>query len=319
MAKITTQEVEEIIRLHQKGFASRKIAEGVLGSRTRKSTVNDLLVRLGLRQKVESTGIDFSQEYKKAKILVFDLETSPIKGAVWGLWNNNIGLNQIFDDWYLLSFCAKWADSGDVIYKDKRDSFDTEDDTELLAELWKLLDEADYIIGHNIKKFDVRKLNARFILNGFPKPSTYRIIDTLQMAKATFAFTSNKLEYLTDKLCKSHKKSTHGKFAGFSLWSECLKGNLEAWQEMEQYNILDVLSNQELYEILAPWDSRLPNLDVHTSSEELSDEWEHIGYHYTNLGKYDKYRSKVTGVQKRGRTNLLTKEKRASLLANIVA
>ena len=302
-------------------MSSRQIAKAVLGSKSKKSTVNDYIKRLGLREipKVENKPADLSGEYKKAKILFFDLETRPILGYVFSLWNNNLGLNQVNEDWCLLSYCAKWADSGEVFYKDKRDSFKTEDDKALLEDLWKLLDEADFVVGHNIKRFDVKKLNARFILNGFTKPSSYRMIDTFEMAKESFGFTSNKLEYLTDKLCNNHKKSTHGKFSGFLLWKECLDGNPEAWQEMEDYNIMDVLSNQELYEILSPWSNKLPNLDVYTESSSLSSEWEHIGYHYTNLGKYNKYRSSVTGQQRRGRVNLLSKEKRMSLLANIVS
>lgn len=319
--KITQTEIEDIIKLFTNGYSSREIAQKVLGKSTRKSTVNDLLARLGLREKVvvENKPISFEEDYRKAKILFFDLETSPIKSAVWSLWNNNVGLNQIFNDWYLLSYCAVWADSNEPMYKDKRDSAHTEDDKELLKDLWKLLDEADFVVGHNIRKFDVKKLNARFILNGFTKPSTFRMIDTLEIAKESFAFTSNKLEYLTDKLCNQHKKSTHGKFAGFNLWSECLKGNQEAWQEMEEYNIMDVLSNRELYEVLAPWSNKLPNLDVYTESEDLSDEWVEDGCHYTNLGKYTRYRNTRTGQQRRGRVNLLSKEKRASLLANIVS
>lgn len=302
-------------------MSSRQIAKAVLGSKSKKSTVNDYLKRLGLRDipKVESITPDFSREYQKAKVLIADIEISPILSSVWSLWNNNVGLNQINADWYMLSYAAKWANSSNVFYEDKRDSWDTEDDSEILKGIWKLLDEADFVIGHNLRKFDVKKLNARFILNGLPKPSTYRVIDTLEIAKSTFAFTSNKLEYLTDKLCKKSKKSKHAKFSGFALWSECLKGNPEAWQEMEDYNIMDVVSNQELYEILAPWDNKLPNLDVYTEDETLSSEWEHIGYHYTNLGKYNKYRSSVTGQQRRGRVNLLSKEKRMSLLANIVS
>lgn len=42
------------------------------------------------------------------------------------------------------------------------------------------------------------------------------------------------------------------------------------------------------------------------------------GFHYSNLGKYKKYRHKITGQQKRSRVNLLPKEKKDSLLANIV-
>lgn len=170
---------------------------------------------------------------------------------------------------------------------------------------------------HNCKKFDTRKVNARFILNGLPKPSTYRQIDTLEIAKQQFGFTSNKLEYMTDKLCSNIKKSKHQKFPGHLLWSECLKGNQEAWLEMREYNIDDVLSLEELYNLLSSWDNNLPNFDVYVDGVLDMEEWEEIGYHYTNLGKYKKYRNKKTGVQRRSRVNLLSKEKRDSLLANI--
>ena len=50
------------------------------------------------------------------------------------------------------------------------------------------------------------------------------------IAKECFGFTSNKLEYMTDKLCKKYKKLKHGKYAGFELWKECLHGNMDAWQ-----------------------------------------------------------------------------------------
>ena len=43
------------------------------------------------------------------------------------------------------------------------------------------------------------------------------------------------------------------------------------------------------------------------------------GFHYSNLGKYKRYRNKITGVQRRSRVNLLPKEKRDSLLSNITS
>lgn len=38
---------------------------------------------------------------------------------------------------------------------------------------------------------------------------------------------------MTDKLCVKYKKLNHSKFPGMELWRECLKGNSEAWTEME--------------------------------------------------------------------------------------
>ena len=38
-----------------------------------------------------------------------------------------------------------------------------------------------------------------------------------------------------------------------SLWVECLKGNKDAWSEMKKYNINDVLSTEELYNVIKAW------------------------------------------------------------------
>src|SRR5690606_2512370 len=106
-----------------------------------------------------------------------------------------------------------------VMYQDQRKAKDVRNDKELLRGIWNLLDEADIVITQNGKAFDVKKLNARFLLNGFQPPSSYRHIDTKILAKKTFALTSSKLEYMTSKLCTKYKKLSHKKYPGFSLWS----------------------------------------------------------------------------------------------------
>lgn len=319
-------EVIALLRGEQGEISKREIARRALGKESRESTVRHIETNYMLEAKKPfptvadqvSIAKGVREDYNKAKILFIDIETAPIKAHLWSMWQHGVGLNQIESDWYILSFTAKWAHEEDVIYMDLRETPSSENDYHLLEEIWKLFDEADFVVGHNTKKFDVKKINARFLLNGFSRPSTFRHIDTLLIAKSLFGFTSNKLEYLTDKLCTVYKKSTHKKFPGHSLWSECLNGNLEAWEEMEEYNKFDVLSNQELYEIFMPWDSRLPNFDLYVDGPLDMSVWQEDGFHYTNLGKYQRYRHKVTGQQRRGRTNLLSKGKRESLLANIV-
>lgn len=258
-----------------------------------------------------------------AKILFIDIETAPLAGAVWSLWNNNVGLNQLERDWYILSFCAKWYHEDEIIYMDKRGSWDNEDDTDLLENIWQLLDECDILITQNGKKFDEKKINARFIINGFKPPSHYRSIDTCEIAKRHFGFTSNKLEYMTDKINKKYKKMKHDKFPGYELWKQCLKGDLEAWDEMANYNSFDVLSLEELYEHMRPWYKAHPNLNLyHNENFEYcrcgNDQFEHVGYHVTNLSKFDKFVCTKCGTVSRGRVNLLIKDKRDSLRANIL-
>ena len=298
---------QQAIELAKTGKSWRKIAELLDKPR---STVSDYL-----RKEFKSVAVTAK---KGPRVLIYDIETAPLLGYCWSLWDNNIGLNQIHSDWHVLSWAAKWMGEEDVYYQDQRDVKNVEDDKQLLQGIWKLLDECDFVITQNGKKFDQKKLNARFVIHGMKPPSTYRHIDVLQIAKSQFGFTSNKLQYMTETLCKKYKKSGHAKFSGFELWSECLNGNIEAWSEMENYNILDILSLEELYLIISPWDAKLPNFSVYDDEPSENEEWVKDGFVYSNLGKYDRYRNTITGQQRRGNANLLSKEKRDSLLRNIV-
>lgn len=256
------------------------------------------------------------------KVLVFDIETSPILARVWRLWDQNVGLNMIKEDWFILSYAAKWLGVDGVIYKDLRGVIEDGNDTSLLGGIWQLLNDADIVVTQNGNKFDIKKLNARFIMNGYQPPSKYKKWDSLIVAKSKFGFTSNKLEYMTDKLCTKYKKLKHGKFAGFELWKECLSDNPEAWEEMEKYNKYDVLSLEELYLMLAAWDDKHPNFNLYGDGGKHvcrcgSTRIQPHGYAYTNVSMFQKWRCADCGAETRGRTNLIDKEDRKYLHMNI--
>lgn len=252
------------------------------------------------------------------KVLILDIETSPIMAKVWSLWKQNVSLDQIEDDWFIMAYCAKWLGEDTCYYSDCRENIGK--DLYLLAELHELLDEADIVVAHNGDKFDIPKINARFLMNGFMPPSPYKTIDTVKVAKKTFGFTSNKLAYLTDTLCKT-KKTDHAKFAGWKLWNECMKGNDEAWNEMTDYNIMDVVSLEELYTVLKSWITNHPNVNVQDDEETYrcpkcgSDNLVKRGFHYTNKGQYQRYRCRDCGGWSSSTYTMNTRDKRKSLLA----
>jgi hypothetical protein len=256
------------------------------------------------------------------KIGILDIETSPVMSAVWGLFDQNIGLEQIVQDWYILAFSWKWLGSKDLIYKDKSKSWRNEDDTVLLKALWSLLDKAEVVVAHNGKQFDLKKINARFALNGIKSPSPYKVIDTKEVAKRVFGFTSNKLAFLTDKLCKT-KKLTHGKFPGYLLWQQCLLGNPLAWKEMEKYNKADVLSLEELYMVLRPWISDHPNhglfvdTGLPTCNRCGSTKLQRRGTYRTALSQYVRFQCLGCGGWVRGRAPQLSVAQRANLRVGI--
>lgn len=319
--KYPQETLDRIIELSLKGLSSRRICDELNWKRSKKSGVNRVLsdFRSG---KVEYSKSKLSVKSHLPRVLLFDIETAPNKLMGWSLWNQNFGLNQIANEWFLLSYSAKWLGSDEVMYEDMEGIVDTEDDTHLMDSLWKLFDEADVIIGMNSKAFDVKKMNARWIMHGYKPPSPYKQIDTLDIAKRNFAFTSRKLEWMTDKICEN-KKLTHQKFAGFELWKQCLLDNPEAWLEMKEYNIMDVVSLEELYLKMAAWDNKHVNFNLYNS-----DSTEHIcrcgsravvenGFAYTGVSKFQQYRCLDCGASTRGRVNLFSKEKRDSLQMNL--
>lgn len=257
----------------------------------------------------------------KARTLILDIETAPILANVWRTWKENVGLDQIRADWYILSFSAKWLDNKKVFYYDQSRAPNIEDDTFLMGKLHKLLDEADFVVAHNGRRFDLKKINARFIIKGFPPPSPYRIIDTLDIAKGSFAFTSNRLAYLTDTLCTT-KKLSHAKYPGFSLWKACLAGDKEAWKEMRAYNVQDVLSLEELYLKLRAWDPAHPNVgalddpEVPTCPKCGGQHLTQRGFRYTQVGKYARFQCNDCFGWSRGRTMHNSADVRKNLMVN---
>lgn len=255
------------------------------------------------------------------KILLLDIETAPMMADVWKMWDENIGLNQIVQDWYILSWSAKWLDGGRMFYADQRAAASIENDRDILEQLWYLLDQADIVVAHNGDRFDIPKINARFVKAGLPPPSPYRQIDTLKIAKSRFKFTSNRLAYLGEFLGVETKKITHTKYPGHQLWIEVRKGNLSAWEEMKRYNKADVLALEGVYLKLRAWDKRHPNLAVDHAEDGVcpicgvAHSLEKRGYTYTNGGKYQRYHctNESCGAWSRGKTNLLDKEERKAL------
>lgn len=254
----------------------------------------------------------------KPKILVLDIETAPMHGQLWDLWDQTLGLDQIEIDWHLMSWAAIWFDKPtEIFYMDQRNQKDMHNDTKILKGMWNLLNECDIVLTQNGKKFDVPKLNAKFAEYGFGPTNVFRHFDTCQIAKKLFKFTSNKLEYLAKILKTKHQKLKHKKYPGHEMWKECLKRNPDAWAEMEKYNKHDVLVTAEVFEKLRAWDNSI-NFNVYQDDNSFvcncgSTELLKNGHHYSDVGKFQRYKCKQCGAPFKDRTNLLTKDKMKSL------
>jgi uncharacterized protein YprB with RNaseH-like and TPR domain len=179
------------------------------------------------------------------KILLLDIETTPMQVYAWGLWDQNISIDQIIKSSEMLCFGARWLGTKKVIFK----SVHHDGKKAMLEELHKLMDEADLLVGWNSAAFDHKHINREFLENGMIPPSPVKDLDLMSITKANFLFPSNKLDYVAQKLGVGAKV----KHSGFNLWIKCMEGDNKAWAEMKKYQIQDVNLLVDLYDVLLPW------------------------------------------------------------------
>lgn len=189
------------------------------------------------------------------KILLLDIETAPNLAYVWGLWDQNIAINQIADAGYVLCWAAKWLDEKEV----KFDSLHQSSEKKMLKGVHALLNDADVVVHYNGAKFDVPTLNKEFLINKMAPPAPYKQIDLLSVSRGTFKFQSHKLDYVS----KSIGEGTKVKHPGFQLWIDCMAGDEEAWKLMETYNKGDITLLEKVYYRFRPWIRNHPNVGLY--------------------------------------------------------
>ena len=254
-----------------------------------------------------------------AKILLFDIETTPMEVYVWGLIGNKyIQPNNIIKDWNVLSWSAKWLFDSRVMsdVQTPKEAINR-DDERIIGSIWSLIDQADILIAHNGDKFDLKKLNTRFHMNGLYPPSPYLSIDTLKVVKKSFAFSSNKLDYLSQIMTNRNKLATN-----FKLWTDCLHGSRIALKKMLDYNEEDVRLLEEVYMELRPWVKSHPNVNLYSDVEGCpscgSDELKPNGGYYTTISnKYQSYSCVECGSLSRKLESELSAEERQAIMRSL--
>mgnify|MGYP007100043119 CR=1 FL=1 len=236
-----------------------------------------------------------SRDVEEPKILFFDIETAPNLAYVWGKYDQNVIAYD--SQWYMLTYAYKWAGEktthGVALPDFKLYKKDPTNDKELVKSVHQLFSEADIIVAHNGDQFDIRKTNARFLVQGLPPPEPYKTVDTKKVAKKHFNFNSNSLDDLGETLGLG-RKDKHNKYQGFDLWLGCLKGDDAAWAEMVKYNRKDVDLLEKVYMKLRPWSTTHPNMALYAGKELActncaSDHVQRRGYSYTKTGKNQRY------------------------------
>ena len=251
---------QKVLLLKNAGYSNRYIAKEIWGDSNKEYTIRRFLKKVS--NPTISSNNDLYNEYTKpdnsAKILYYDLECSPTKAYIWRRFKENISQAQVLEESFLLTHSWAWNDG--EIYGTRLTGKEAleENDEVLVEQAWHLFNNASVIVMHNGRRFDAKKLNARFVLYGFPPPSPYKIVDTLEICKAKFGFPSNKLNDVCQYLGIGVKADT----GGFDTWKNSCAGDDNALEYMLQYNRQDIHLGRELYKKLRGFDNNGVNVAV---------------------------------------------------------
>jgi|5_EtaG_2_1085323.scaffolds.fasta_scaffold01303_12 hypothetical protein len=188
------------------------------------------------------------------KTTFLDIETSLVEAYTFRTGKQAINIDQLKEgsqtklltvaggSWYDLYHyedAAMWGYGN----HERKTAFkkDPLDDTYVLKKLWHILDKSSIIVAHNAS-FDAGWIMGRFLQKGWRLPSKFFTYCTFRSLHK-FRMNSKKLDYLSQTLIGTEKV----KHSGMDLWIRCQNGDVDAFNEMLEYNYGDIYNT--LYQV----------------------------------------------------------------------
>ncbi len=241
------------------------------------------------------------------KTVIADIETSPVLAMVWGTGKTSISIDQLIPKYFTKIICISWRWFGEK--KTHRVEWDANmDDKQLLLDFLEQTQEAEAIIGHNEKSFDIKIINARIAFHGLKTQLPLMTIeDTLLLARRSFRLPSMKLAYLLQYFgIKQLKLKTD-----MALWIDvCYFNDRERLKYMGKYCDRDVDSLHALYAKIRPYlKSQINIATIKQDREGCSSCGKKVhskGFVRTLLGKFQRWHCPHCGSNGRFGKNLLS-------------
>ncbi len=201
-----------------------------------------------------------TKKTKRPRILYWDIETSYMLLAGFGLYNQNFSPNNVVQDWHII--CASWMFEGDK--KPKSVKGNGTDDSKIVKKLAEIIGQADLLVHHNGDKFDLKKLRARAIYHKLPPIGPVPAVDTLKASRRLFGFTSHRLGFIATFLGLEEKGKPE-----MGSWLKVLRGCKKALKDMIMYCEQDVIVLRDVYLRLRPYIMNHPHLSVLTGESHV--------------------------------------------------
>lgn len=200
-----------------------------------------------------------------AKILLLDIETSPGEYYSWSKDPQYLSPEKRIKDWSILCWSAKWLFQpeimGEIVTPEEAIN---RTERSIMGGIWELMNKADIVITQNGIKFDIKRLNTKFIKWGYSQPSHYLNIDTLKVAKEKFANTYNSLEEMGKDLLNLEDAKIK---MDMRDWKKCVTGHQDYLDKMLTYCMNDVAPLlEDVYLAMRSWMIH-PNLNLFTDHD----------------------------------------------------
>lgn len=189
---------------------------------------------------------------KKAKILFYDIETSPLKAWVWGTGEQYVRHQQLDKNhrmWGIIcvTYCFNDGKPAKVIDW----GYNEQDTAKVVAEFDEIIKSADHTIGKNSDRFDTKMINACRMFAGLPgMPEWTKYTDDLEkQMRRYFRLPSQSLDYISDMLGLGGKIKME-----MQDWVDIVEKNdngLKSFNKMLKYGKKDVEDTRLLWDKLS--------------------------------------------------------------------
>lgn len=128
---------------------------------------------------------------------------------------------------------------------------DIHSDRSVCSDLFKILDQPEpfVAVAHNGNSFDLKIINSRLMINGYPPPQSPRgSLDTLRQTRRIFRMDSNRLDACGQVTGVGRKLDTPK-----GLHQSCYHGDPRAFRTMAKYCRQDVVLLRDYFKKIEPW------------------------------------------------------------------
>lgn len=146
----------------------------------------------------------------------------------------------------------------------KRWKKDVNDDYEVVKAIYDVLKDADGLITHNGRRFDLKFLNSRLAFHGLNPLPKIPHIDTCVVAKSKLFLFNNRLNTVAEFLGCELKMEN----GGWNLWERVLRRDKKAQATMTKYCKQDVEVLEQVFLKLRPMITGIPNYNIFNGADE---------------------------------------------------